>query len=113
MQLILIFNSLSVYREGIAILNNADHCFSCVKLDLISVIIKVSGSAIIRSFFPGYVNSLSICEKPAVPGGIVALEGKIALLISYLIISILNQQIFFLFLFIIGQVNMGTVACAG
>ena len=103
-------HSLSVHQECVAFLKNADHCLSGVQLDFISVIVKVTGGAVIRSFFPGNMNAFPISKKPAVAGIVVALKRKITFLVPDFIIGILNQQVFKRELFVISQINVRAVA---
>ena len=83
-----------VCQEGISVFHDTDHCFACVQQNFISVIIIISCRAVIGGLFTGNMDSPAVCEIPAVPRRIVALECKIALLIAHLKISILNEHIF-------------------
>ena len=48
----------------------------------------------IGGLFPGYMDAFAVCEKPAVPCGVVALECQIALGVAHLMVGILHQDIF-------------------
>lgn len=106
------FNGLVIHIEGIAFLQNADHGLSGVQPDFVAVVIIISGSAVVRGFFPCDMNSLAIGKEPSVSCIVVALERQISLIISCLVVGALNQDVLECKLFIICKVNVGTVAVA-
>ena len=81
-------NFLIVYEEGITVFHDADHRLSSVQFNLISGIVIVSRCTIIGGLFPVYMNALAVCKKPAIPRGIMALEGKISLIVAHFVVSV-------------------------
>lgn len=106
--LYLLSHIYSVISELVAVLHDADHGLSGIELDFISVVVIESGGFVVRGLFPGNMDALAIGEIVSVLGIVMYLEGEIAVIISYLIVGKLYQNVLERELRVVeGRVNMG------
>ena len=98
----------SVISELVAVLHDADHGLSGVKLDFVSVVVIEFGGFIVAGLFPGNVDALAVGEIVAVLGVVMNLEGQIAIVVSHLVVGKLYQHVLERQLGVVeGRVNMG------
>ena len=76
--------------NGFTLLNYTDVGLAGVDFDFVAVVVIELGRCEVAGLFPGYMDTLAVCEVVAVFGVVVALERQITLRITGFIISKLN-----------------------
>ena len=105
--LYLLSHIYSVVSELVAVLHDADHGLSGIKLDFVSVVVIEFGGFIVAGLFPGNVDALAVGEIVAVLGVVMNLEGQIAIVVSHLVVGKLYQHVLERQLGVVeGRVNM-------
>ena len=59
------------------------------------------------------MNAFTVCEKPAVPGVVMASEGQIAFIVAHLVVGVLDQKVLKSKLLTCGQIRVWAVRGAG
>ena len=101
----------SAEGEVIAFFHDTDHGFPRIQYDFVTVVIIVSGGAVVAFLLPFYMDSPAVGKKPSVPCGVMALKGQIAFP-QILIFGILDQDVFESQLLAVSSVYMGAVTAS-